>query len=205
MKEQTHNTIRKVQVFLAVSLLFVAVLFLFKDPGITGHFSADFRSQILDLEIGQSQKFLLSTNSEEPIYISSFRITGEVIGDGSVKVFIDNNAGQRILVYENIMKKEQGIPTITGMAIAGPDIAEAIEEKLILLRLLEEIEFVNTGLSLSADEEHLEGTFNNKCVDTCFIEMPLSTDSSYELIFNIQPGTKLKLTKITYTLKNDKI
>ena len=53
----------------------------FKNPGITGYVSADFRSQVLNLEIDHSQKLLLATTSPEPLYLTSFRVSGEITGD----------------------------------------------------------------------------------------------------------------------------
>jgi hypothetical protein len=133
-------------------------------------------------------------------------LTEEVIGEGSVEVFIDNKDGQRVMVYNNVKRKEGGLPAVTGMAVAaGGDIDDSPAETLILLNSLGEIEWRKPGLALSAEEEYAAGAFNNKCVDTCFIEMPLSDANSYELIFNIEPETQVRLTKITYTLKNDNI
>jgi hypothetical protein len=73
MKTETQIRLKKVQLFGAITLLALSVLFLFQDSGITGHFSADFRSQVLNLEISQSQKFLMSTNSDENIHMPSIR------------------------------------------------------------------------------------------------------------------------------------
>ncbi|MBD3248895.1 hypothetical protein GF336_02505 [Candidatus Woesearchaeota archaeon] len=203
--KEDGGTFKKIQLFAAVSLLMVSVLLFFNNPGITGHVTADFRSQILNMEIDKSQSFLLNTNADEPMYINSIRITGEVIGDGSVEVYIDNNQGQNVLVYKNVKKKSKGLTAVTGMAVApqGDEIeAQEAEQKLILLESLGTFGW-SGGLSLDDGEEFFEGSFKNKCFDTCFIEMPLSKTNSYEMIFNIEPGTKLMLNKITYTMKDE--
>ncbi len=204
MKEKTHNNLKKVQLFVAISLLLVSVGLLFKNPGITGHFSADFQSQILDIDIEQSQSYLLATNTPEEIYISSFRISGEIQGEGSVEIFIEDQ-GQQFLIYKNVREKERGMSTITGMAVAPPteEMQEPVESTGTLL-ILEKLGAINWdgGLSLSGKEEFVTGSFNNKCKDTCFIEMSLSSEETYKLVFMVEPGTKVKLDKIIYTLKN---
>ncbi len=211
--KKENNTFRKIQLFAAISFLMVSVLLFFNNPGITGHVTADFRSQVLNMEIEKSQSFLLNTNTDEPMYINSIRLTGEVIGQGSVEIYIDNNQGQRVLVYDNVKKKSKGLSSVTGMAVAPGQDAEIDdrdvqesdqEQKLILLNQLGTFEW-DGGLSLAEDEEFFEGHFKNKCFDTCFMEMQLSKTNSYEMIFNIEPGTKLMLNKITYTLKGEDV
>ena len=205
MKEETYNKLKKIQLFVAVSLLLVSVTLLFKNPGITGHFSADFRSQILSITMDKSQSYLFSTNSPEPTYVSSLRVSGEIIGSGSVQIFIEDN-GQRFLIYKNQKEKEQGLPSVTGMAVASGRIPEDIEESTEKLLLLEPLDTLRwEELSLSEQQEFAAGAFDNKCADTCFIDMSVSSEESYKLIFMIEPGTRLKLNKIIYTLKDENI
>lgn len=191
---------KKAQLFVAISLLFVATLFLFNDSGITGHVTADFRSQTLNLAVEQSQMFSLTTNQAEPIYISSFRMSGEVIGGGSVEAYIESN-GERLLIFKNVKEREQGLPSVTGLAVAAEPPAE---EALLLLNYVDTLEW-KEETSLSDAEEFIEGSFNNQCKDTCFIEMSVSSEQGYRLIFMIEPGTKLNIHKIIYTLKNKNI
>ena len=206
-----EQTIKKIPLIFAISLLLVSIGFLFKNPGITGHVAADFRSQTFNLELDNSQSFLLKTNSQNPIYISSFRLSGNIIGEGSVEIFIENN-GRQVLIYKNVVEKEQGMPAVTGMAVAPGDMPEVkntpsnkSEEGIsIIMEPLEKLEWTE-GFSLSDKQKFFTGAFNDKCVDTCFIEMPLSSEKTYRLIFMIQPGTKLEINKITYTLKSGTI
>ena len=206
MKEETHEKMKKIQLFVAISLLLVCAGMLFKNPGITGHFSADFRSQPLDLVIDQSQSYLIKTNTPEPIHITSFRLSGNIIGDGSVEIFIEDQ-GNEFLIYKNVREKERGLPTITGRSIAAGTASEQpeeTEEKLLLLEPLDTLEW-KQRTPLSEKEEFVAGLFDNKCSDTCFIEMPLSSEETYKLIVMVEPGTKLEITKLTYILKNENI
>jgi hypothetical protein len=202
MVNELSQNFKKLQIFAAISLLLLSTLFLFRTPGITGHFSADFKSQIINMDIEQSQIYALSTNNPEPTHISSFRLSGEVIGEGSVEVYIESK-GQRLLVYKNVREKEKGLPAVTGMAVAYAAEPEE-QETLLLLNPITKVDW-SGGLSLSENQELVEGPFSNKCVDTCYIEMPVSSNDVYNLLFMVQPGTKLKINKITYNLKNGKI
>ena len=204
-KSKDKGHFKKIQLAVAICLLLVAVLMLFKNPGITGHFSADFKSQTLSMAIDKSQSYMLTAVSQEPIYITSIRMSGEVVGNGNVEVFIDNNAGQRLLLYRNVKKIEQGLSTVTGMLVGSDEesIEASSEQRLLVLKPLDQIEYRGAEISLSAKEEYVSGSFNNKCADTCFIEMTLSSEIGYKLIFNIEPGTMLKINKLIYTLKDE--
>ena len=150
----------------------------------------------------------MRTNSDDPIFISSFRFSGEVIGDGSVEIYIQDKM-EKYLIYKNIRRKENGMASVTGMVVSGGDVyvpisGEETKEKLMILESLGEIEW-DGGISLSSEQEFVTGVFDNKCSDTCFVEMPLSAQRKYRLIFMIEPGTKVKINKIIYTLKSDNI
>jgi len=203
-KSKGKGHFKKIQLGIAICLLLVAVLMLFKNPGITGHFSADFKSQTLSMTIDKSQSYMLTAVSDEPIYVTSIRMSGEVVGNGNVEIFIDNNAGQRLLLYRNVKKIEQGLSTVTGMLVGSDEESiEASEQILLVLKPLDKIEYKGAEISLSAKEEYVSGLFNNKCADTCFIEMTLSSELGYKLTFNIEPGTMLKINKLIYTLKDE--
>ena len=45
---------KKIQFFIGISLIFVISIMLFRNPGITGHVTADFISQTLDIELDKS-------------------------------------------------------------------------------------------------------------------------------------------------------
>lgn len=200
MKEKNHEKLKKAQIFIAASLLLILTILLFKNTDITGHVSADFRSQEFNLIMDKSQEFLLKTNSAEPMLISSFRLSGAITGQGSIEIYIEDN-GKRFLVFKNVREKEKGLPSITGLAVAsGRQDAEEDSENDLIIIPLNAIEWKNEIL-LSKDEEFMAGNFNSKCIDTCFIEMPVSSEKTYKLIFLVQPGTKLQLSRIIYTLK----
>lgn len=200
MEEETHQKIRKIQLFVAISLLLISTLVLFRDPTISGHFSADFRSQPVDLAIDHSQSYLLKTDSPEPIYITSLRLSGNVIGDGSVEIIIEDQ-DKEILVYKNVKDKEDGLSSITAMAVAP---TEGVAENALLLEPVGIMDWAELA-PISEDEEYSAGPFNNRCADTCFIEMPLSSELTYKLVFMVEPGTKLEITKITYILKSESV
>ncbi len=205
MKKETHEKMKKAQLFIAASLLFISLGLMFNNPGITGHFSADFKTQTLDIRMDQSQSYSIATDSSDSIYLSSLRLSGNIQGYGSVKIYIEDR-GQRFLIYDNARKKEQGLPAVTGMAVAyaaeDQPVESLPEEKFLMIDFLENIRWEGR-ITLAADEEYTMGVFNNKCADTCFIEMPLSSKERYKLIFMIEPGTVLDISKMIYTLKDE--
>ena len=93
--------IYEIEMIAALVLLMVSIISFIPGGGITSYVSADTIKQEVDIVLTQSQTFRLSFDSEEPIHIRSFRITGEVLKQGYVQVFIDNLDGQRVLIYDN--------------------------------------------------------------------------------------------------------
>ena len=92
------------------------------------------------------------------------------------------------MIYSNIKEKTRYDNLITGRAslILEPDKTIAIPS----IEITENQEFVNEP-------------FYNECVETCFISLPFSPDISHNLIFYIGENTKLKITKISYTIASE--
>ena len=100
----------KLQITFGIILLLGIFTFALNKPSITGHVLININRQSLDIVIDESQNFLLSSDSVEPFVITSFKVSGNITGDGQVKVYIDTGRGQRVLVFENIQKKEIYLP-----------------------------------------------------------------------------------------------
>lgn len=202
MEESTKRKIHQGEITIAIVLLLVATISLFPNPGITGFVSVESKKQRIDLEIANSQSYILTTNSEEPFYLTALRISGEVIGEGIVNIYIDNNQGQRVLIYSNVMEKEQGLDTITGMdKITGNVVGTNVEEDYLVIEHLENLEVQLD--SIPAEKRAVSGGFENECADSCFIDMALTKETAYQLIFYVEEGTVLKINEISYTIKKD--
>ena len=208
MKESTKEKIHQIEIVAAFVLILVSVVSFFPNQGITGYVSVEIKTQQINLTIANSQSYILTTNIQKDFYLTSFQLSGEVIGDGIVKAYLDNGQGQRILIYSNVIKKTKGLDSITGMdKITGnvvgtnPETQEEVEEDYLVIDYLENIE-EELG-EISEDEELAIGNFKNKCIDTCFIEMLLNDEIGYQLLFYVEEGTILKINEIVYSIRQD--
>lgn len=179
--------------------IFAFALSFFPDAGVTGHVLVDSKTQPLDMTVTQSQSFVISSHSEEPIYITFIRLTGEVIGDGRAEAILDNGRGQRLVVYTNAVKKPEP-NLITGMTVK--DLEELEEAYTLVLTPSSALDYLSSELT-SEEKEFVSGKFANECQQTCLIEMELSKDATYSLEFRVSKGTQLKLDNLLYGLKID--
>lgn len=204
MKKSVKKAIHQAEFFVSIALVLTLTLYLLGNPNITGFLSLDFVMQDLDMTLTQSQNYIISSDSTEPFILTSFKLSGEVIGDGIVEIYLDNNLGQQLLIYRNV-KSKGGMSMITGMVVAGEkNTAEGKAEKETYLMLDPGYAIENTKINgISDDEKIVEGVFSNECTDTCFMKMELSENASYNLLFKIEPGTVLKLDNIIYTIEID--
>ena len=203
MEESTKSRIHQIEIIAAIVLLFVGVVSFFPNPGITGYVSVESKKQRVDLTIANSQSYILTTNSEEPFYLTSLKLSGEVIGEGIAKAYIATKE-QNILIYSNVVKKDEGIGSVTGMEgitgnVVGVD--PELEGDSLIIEHLENIEG-EIGV-IREGETIIKGNFEDSCVDSCFIEMLLDKDIGYQLLFYVEEGTILKLNEISYTIRKD--
>lgn len=203
MEEETKKRLHQFEIIGAVVLLLVSVISLFPDTGITGYVSVDVRKQPVDIAVANSQSYLLTTTSEEGFELTSFKISGELIGEGKASVYLDNGQGQKILVFTNIIDSRKGLGSVTGMKeisglVTGPD-TEAQGD--LILEYLENID--GSFRDLKDQEELFSGKFEEKCVDSCFINMPLNSDLSYLLLFYVEEGAILNINEVVYTAKQE--
>lgn len=203
MEESTKTKIHQIEIIAAVILLLVSIASFFPKPGITGYVSVETRKQKIDLTIANSQSYILTTNSKEPFYLTSLKLSGEVIGGGIAKVYISSK-DQKILIYSNVVEKERGLDAVTGMDkitgnVVGVD--PETEEDSLIVEYLENI--VGEIGSVEEDESIVSGTFENQCVDSCFIEMVLNESVAYQLLFYVEEGTILRINEIIYTIRKD--
>lgn len=203
MEESTKKRIHQLELIGAFILLLAAVVSFFPNPGITGYVSIETKSQAIDLVIANSQSYILTTNKEESFDLTSIKLSGEVIGKGIAEVYIFNK-DQKILVYSNIVEKEKGLDTITGMDKITERVVGADSETEGDYLMIEHLENIETELrEMTKDEKIVGGTFKGQCVDSCFITMSLNKDIAYQLLFYVEEGTILKINEIIYTIKRD--
>ena len=198
--------IKKVEIFAVICLLLVGVLTFFSYPGLTGHVSSDISTQSVDFLINQSQLFEITTDSVSSFHITSFRLSGLVIGDGIAEIYLDNRQGQWLLVFNNIRDKSGGMEGLTGITakVVGTDIDlnEIDPEKFLIVKPLN---IINQGPINKPEEgqEVFDGAFESECDETCFIDMEMNHNLGYNLIFRVEPGVKIHLTKVQYIVKEE--
>ena len=202
--KKTNETIKRIEIITVICLLLVGALTFFSVPGITGHVSSKINSQPVDFLVDQSRLFELTTNSDDSFYITSFRISGKVIGDGIAEIYLDNGLGQQLLVFRNIEESFErgGMGLITGNYVgAEQEFEEEKPEKTIIIN---SAEFLEIKPNLNFDREKyssFNGGFDSACEQSCFIEMEMNRNTGYNLVFKIEEGTAIHLTKIQFTMK----
>lgn len=204
MDEQNKKRIHQIEIMVAVILLLISIASFFPKPGITGYVSVETKKQKIDLTIANSQSYIMTTNSQEPFYLTSIKLSGEVVGEGIAKVYISSSQGQKILIYSNVVKKEGGMNTVTGMGkITGNAVRDDSKTEGDYL-VIEHLENIEGGLgAISKDESLISGSFKDECMDSCFIEMLLNKDMAYQLLLYVEEGTILKINEIGYTIRKD--
>jgi len=209
MEESNKKKFYGIELTVAVVLILFGIISLIPNPGITGYVSVELKAQEINLTIANSQIYILTTNSEEPFYLTSLQLTGEIIGDGIVKAFVDNGQGQKILIFSNIIEKGKGMESITGITgmdaitgnVVGTDQEIQNEGDYLVIEYLENIE-EELG-EIAEDERLVAGNFKNKCAETCNIQMLLNEETGYQLLFYVEERTILKIDKIVYNIKKD--
>ncbi|MBW2975230.1 hypothetical protein KY366_05925 [Candidatus Woesearchaeota archaeon] len=194
---------------IAISFLITAIILLFLIEGngligITGYVSSNVYKQDLNLVINQSQNFILTSVNDDPFTITSLKFSGNILGNGQVKIYIDTGRGQKVLIYENIAGKEEeekGLLDVTGMATKAIENEETSrEDKYLIIRPLksfldkEIFDEITNGLAL------VNGAFIQQCIETCFINMKMSKNTEYRLVFFVEKGTIVEIDEILYQI-----
>jgi hypothetical protein len=195
LQEEHKKGLRKFE-FIFIIILIVAVPLLFFRPSITGFVASDTKAQILNMVLTESQAINLKSAISVPVYISSFSISGDIMGSGGVAVYLVNG-DKRSLVYTNVGQNNRPSP-ITGAA-TGVAAAHAVEiEQTNMSILLEEGRKLSWPGSLG--ENPASGSFTAVCMDSCYLNANEFTANDFELQVFVEPGTTFKLQEILYTI-----
>lgn len=170
----------RAEIIIAVLVITVMGFGLFR-PSSTGFVPANVQHEPLGISIEKSQLYRMVFDNDTNI--QSFGVSGSVYGNGSAYIFLDNKAGQRLLVYTNVKNPANmtGASLITGLATANIEPGPVIGEHV----------------PLGADEETTNGVFINECIETCTTPMDF-VGKEYDIIFLVQPGVSLKVDEIIY-------
>ncbi|RMF55796.1 hypothetical protein D6745_01100 [Candidatus Woesearchaeota archaeon] len=106
------NKVSLLLIFLIVGLS----LAFFVRPGITGHVSAINSVVRIGENLTGNMTFTLENPENKTINISSIKVSGKVIGNGSVNIFLEDQNKKRYLIYTNKPGKT-GFGSITGFSV----------------------------------------------------------------------------------------
>ncbi len=208
------------RMFLAVGIVLIVgvgfAFFQFDVNPITGFISYESYRQTVDLDLSEGTIYILSSSTPETLNITSFAISGEIIGDGQIEVYLQS-ANERILVFSNTKDKDFGIQSITGQGEGGLGVitglvvgetvgtgeTEGIEEAnlLVLKRQPDKIDLQHP--TIGEDNSVFSGAFTNVADDSQFIFMQLSQEDVIRMVINIEPGTRVRIGEILYTIQEE--
>lgn len=162
-------------------IVFGVILFtlFFSRPTITGFVPTEAFSQSLDMDVSESQRFVLSSEDK----LSSLSLSGKVNGAGLINIYLSDGVVQR-LVFTNKKRQGSAMDQITGMA--SLDISPG--EKL------------NKIESLPAGYVAVPGSFHNECRETCVLDPTLFNSPSLYLDVVVEPGTSVYISELRFAV-----
>ncbi len=222
------NKWQKLQVFFIFLFMGGMFVFLSFKPSVTGHVTAEYALEDLEVVVLKNQTYSLVSNTEKPIELKSVLISGKIIGNGEVNIFLINE-NNRYLVYTN-KADDSPLVQITGFAVNKAD--DKVEEdnvdiifrqkgkEDILPDFEKELKDINKGefeafASLLESEieenkkeriidfvQNANGTqFKGVCRDTCALFGMKSRSYDFEL--DVAEGTILYIDEIIYSIEKE--
>lgn len=171
-------------------LLMVGILtgaLYFSRSTITGNVVVnDIQRVPVNINIDQSQSYVVSLPDKTVLDLHSFSVTGEIQGKGLVKIYLDNGAGIKRLVYSN----EKGIIQSSLKANVFTSF-KAESAKLSVEK------YSNYDYLAPEQVEVSAGNFRDICIETCSFDRNFDSQR-YELIVYVEKGTSLKIEEIIY-------
>lgn len=151
-------------------------------PSITGFVPTETFSQSLDIDVFESERFVLS--SIGALKLSSLSLSGEVFGSGLVNVYL-SDGDSKWLVFSNKKKKGSSMEHITGFAVGELNIAPGGK--------LDVVESLPDGYVVES------GVFSAECLETCILDKSLFEKSELFLDVVIDPGAQLHISEIRFS------
>ena len=194
---EAKEILRKAEIAIGVTIILIIVfIFIPSNSPITGFVPADMTLQNLDILLDKSAAYELSSITGEPIYLNGFRLSGEVIGNGSIAVYLRPEGGRDYLVYTNIGHRETKGNLITGMAAASA--AEEDESNRNGLLIEEKGNLINLKPTTKAVKL---GIFDNECAETCYLPAEDFNSASFIMSVYLEQGVVVRLDELSYTLE----
>lgn len=167
---------------IVVGIVFAALLI--GKPSITGFVPTETYSQELNIEVSNSQRFILTAASHEVLKLSSLGISGNVQGTGLVNIYLSNDNRQWLL-FSNKKKPGSDMEIITGLSVRELNIEPS-----------DQIDKIET---LPAGYKTTPGAFKNQCTETCVLDESAFTSKQLYLDVIIDPGTTVHISSLQFS------
>ena len=220
VEEHTKNKMLVIELMLAVVLLvFIGAFALDKvyptnlvpagsdTVPIVGFVPIEIKSQQIDLSAPVSTSFVMFSEKNMLFNLTSFRMSGEVTGEGRAEIVLDNGLGQELLIYSNIKQRQGNL--ITGMSVSDEGDPLPADAKISPVAPPQAWLKISAGEELGEmpkrelgdDKETVSGRFQHECRDTCYMNMKMKQGLYYTLKVRVDPGTEVKINELKYVLE----
>lgn len=155
-------------------------------PSITGFVPTETYSQQLDIDVFESQRFVLSSVDNSVLHLSALGVSGRVDGNGLVNVYLSDGSA-KWLVFSNRKREGSSMSQITGLAVL----------KIESGQKLDRIESLPAGYSV------VSGPFQNTCLETCVLPDDLLQKSMLYLDVIVEPGTSVHISELYFSVPGE--
>jgi len=175
----------------AIVLVFLLIMMVIPGkPELIGFSDVRIHRQDVNIAADHSRSFVITPT--EPLSLTSFSVSGEILGAGAVSVYLQDRKGDKVKVFSN---EKKGRNLITGFFGEESDVRNSIASSDPVLDITD-------GQSLDGFENSVDsssGVFSLACQDSCNLKNVDS--SSYELVAYVEPGTTLIINELDYTTR----
>ncbi|MGB9675253.1 MAG: hypothetical protein ACP5IJ_01450 [Candidatus Nanoarchaeia archaeon] len=179
--------IKKFELILVMFALFVIFLTWFS-TNITSYHIFETSLQRINLTFENSAELILS--SDEPESLTFLALSGNVVGQGNVKIYLTNGEA-KLLVWDNSQRNSN---IMTGYATYSKNqISNSKKLKVSIGRPLE-------YFSSNQNNFGIFGKFSNVCIETCTLDPKVWKGKEWRLLIYLSPNTKLELDELIFTM-----
>ena len=174
------SSTHRIEVAVVVVGIILFAMFL-SEGTITGLVSSQVFYKLIDLEIHNSQSFVIESSDDSLLFFSSFSVSGEVIGSGAVKIVLDNGLGERRVIFSNTVNNSMHLVSRDDIGYSAPIV---VVPEYVLSEYPSENSVANSGVF-------------EECFEACKM-FPVLQGKEFKLNVYIEPGTSVILKKIWY-------
>jgi len=173
---------------------------------IVGFVAVSIENQPIDIQSSESRAFVLASEKDQFFNLTSLRMSGEVKGNGRAEITLENGAGQELLIFSNVKKKQGNM--ITGLAVSeGSPLPEDVkinqqDPATAWIKIIQNEQLAKESPTKILDDtrQAVEGNFKDNCIDTCYMNVKMQKGLTYALKVKLDPGTEIKINELKYTL-----